>query len=328
MSRGSVSEILWAENVPSDFERTSRSKSSARLFNNSPSHKRIYRQSTLKNSQDQGSSTSGKAAAEYVSSPLEPLSSNISFQKRVSRSTDEDSNMTSFPELRPRHCTNDWINPPAEIEQLTSAPTTDLYHRGVDAHSGRPPASPETVWEAPQPIAVPCDHSIFDKDPFMGANPYTYDRRETRASGSTDKLRLGSSIGSASHRRRSSHVPMTYDTPWDSPDGIVPQILDKLRRNTQHDFGQSSLLRPEYNVWTAEARKSAPNEAVPVTKIRSRDSIVKERTLKPPKADSSGIYEALTGSRMIVGRGRHDTCSEDNRPHICENDMDHSKHRH
>lgn len=52
---------------------------------------------------------------------------------------------------------------------------------------------------------------------------------------------------------------------------------------------------------------------------------MKERTLKPPTADNLGIYEALTGSKMVVGRKRHDTCSEDNQPHVCENDMDHTK---
>ncbi|KAG8423910.1 hypothetical protein J3458_000757 [Metarhizium acridum] len=233
--------------------------------------------------------------------------------------------MTSFPELRPRHCTNDWLHPPAEIEQLTRAPTSDLYHRGVDAHSGRAPASPEGAWQAPQPIAIPCDHSIFDKDPFYCTNLYLHERRATNGSTSTGKIRQGSSISSSAYQRRSSQVPLSYDSPWDSQEGFIPRILEKLRRNTQYDLNHQAYPRPDKNVWSAERRKSLSPEARTDANVRSRDSIVKERTLKPPTADSLGIYEALTGSKMVVGRKRHDTCSEDNRPHVCENDMDHTK---
>lgn len=55
--------------------------------------------------------------------------------------------------------------------------------------------------------------------------------------------------------------------------------------------------------------------------VRSRDSIVKERTPEPAKVDDHGIYEAMTGSRLVASRRRHDTCSEDNRPHVCMDEI-------
>ncbi|KAF5130212.1 hypothetical protein E5D57_006549 [Metarhizium anisopliae] len=325
LSRGSVSEIVWSENVSSGANRPSRSRSSVKASDKPSNHKRIQRQPISKSAQFQGTLTPEETTTRYLTNRLESLSSNLSFQKRISRSTDEESNITSFPELRPRHCTNDWLNPPAEIEQLTQAPTSDLYRRGVDAHSGRAPASPEAAWQAPQPIAIPCDDSIFDKDPFYCTNLYLHERRATNGSTSTGKIRPGSSISSSAYQRRSSQVPLCYDSPWDSQEGFIPRILEKLRRNTQYDLSQQAYPRPDENVWSAERRKSPSPEAGTDANVRSRDSIVKERTLKPPTADNLGIYEALTGSKMVVGRKRHDTCSEDNQPHVCENDMDHTK---
>ncbi|TWU75991.1 hypothetical protein ED733_007027 [Metarhizium rileyi] len=325
LSHGSISEIVWTENTSCNPGGLSRSKSSTKLFKNSPNHRRMQQQPTLRPDACQDILVSGKSSAEHVSDRLEPSSSNASFHKRISRSTDEDSNITSFPELRPRHCTKEWLNPPAEIEQLTTtAPTNDLYNRGVDAHSGRLSSSSNGVWQAPQPIAVPCDHSIFDKDPFYCSDLYLHNRRETDESTSTGKIRPGSSIGSSAHRRRSSQAPLAYDSPWDGQDGFVPRILEKLRRTTQHDLKQQEFPRPDWNVWCAEDRKSLSPDAKVDVKAQSRDSIVKERTMKPQNADNLGIYEALTGSKTVMGRDRHDTCSEDNRPHVCENDMDHS----
>lgn len=245
LSRGSVSEILWGENFSSEPARVSRSQSSARLFDSSTNHKRILRQSTFKSGLGQDIMILEPTVARYLSSPLEQLPTNLPFHKRMSRSTDEDSNITSFPELRPRQCTNDWLNPPVEIEQLVRVPTSDLYHRGVDAHSGMAPTSPTGTWAAPLSIAVPCDHSIFDKDPFYYSSIDSHERRVTNRSSSTGKRRLGSSIGSSSHRRRSSHIPLSYDSPWDSQDSLFPRFVDKLRQSSQYDFSQQGHQRPD-----------------------------------------------------------------------------------
>ncbi|KAG8423909.1 hypothetical protein J3458_000756 [Metarhizium acridum] len=51
LSRGSVSEIVWAENISSGADRPSRSRSSAKTSNKSSTHKRIQRQPIFKSSQ-------------------------------------------------------------------------------------------------------------------------------------------------------------------------------------------------------------------------------------------------------------------------------------
>lgn len=65
-----------------------------------------------------------------------------------------------------------------------------------------------------------------------------------------------------------------------------------------------------------------PLEPSQAANSRSRDSIIRERTLKRPTVDTSGIYEALTGSRMTKQKEKCAACSEDNRPHVCKDDLD------
>lgn len=126
----------------------------------------------------------------------------------VSAPTEED--IVSFPALRSRTCTNDWIKPPRQIEDLQQeiSPTTPtMYECGVDAHT-----------------CSPCDPipSQTDKDPA----PDCTNLREgghiaTWANGAstsqpptagehgdkTDK-RMGAAIGkSAGQRRSSSRIP-------------------------------------------------------------------------------------------------------------------------
>ncbi|KAK2591671.1 hypothetical protein QQS21_010631 [Conoideocrella luteorostrata] len=142
VSRGSVSEIVWGKTNASQPARIPETLASGELRDDAVDHNRMKSWSSYKAGPYPRMMETEGTAAFYRPGALEPFSTDLAFKQRMSRSTDEDSNITSFPELRPRQCTNDWLKPPVEIEQLIRAPSSDLYHRGIDAHSGIVPNSP------------------------------------------------------------------------------------------------------------------------------------------------------------------------------------------
>jgi hypothetical protein len=322
LSCGSVSEITWEEDVPCDIHKPLFSKSSARLSDSSSSHKRSQGWPTYTSNRYPSIFASEHAAAEYVSSPLEPLTSHQLFSRGMSRSTDEESNITSFPELRPRHCTNEWLNPPAEIEQLVRASTSSLYHQGVDAHSGRAFALRDDVREASQPVIVASNPSLFHLDPFCNMSLHPHERRVTNGSSSTGNVRLGSSIASSYHQRHCAQVFRSNVSGWKSQDSRMPPILGQPRRHTQQDVNQQGCPPLHQNIWSSELKTSLATQAASVANKWPRGKSPNERPMKPQRAESLGVYDG----RILLG-GKMNTCSEDNLPHVCENDLEHCKGR-
>ncbi|RDA90416.1 hypothetical protein CP533_1047 [Ophiocordyceps camponoti-saundersi (nom. inval.)] len=213
----------------------------------------------------------------------------------------DDASMTSFPGLPARQCTNEWLKPPLSVEQLNRASPTALYRMGIDAHGmdahgdGTPVDSPSLQELAVN--AMDCNQSLFSGDPFehVGAH-HSGDGAGSRLSSSvsTVEKRIGTSIGSAAHRRRSSHTPKDVQT-WqaDSADGLLPAILERLRKS-----GQKMFHRPDC------AGSRAPANT-PRARCRSRG-------MSTPNIEG-------------MGRGRRrsdDVCSEDYRPHVCADEMD------
>ncbi|QPG94542.1 hypothetical protein C2857_006344 [Epichloe festucae Fl1] len=321
LSRGSVSEIVWAESPSSDVAEFRDSLSSAGLFEDGISQHCLTCHSLSKCVRCQKMIEAERTDSNCRFASLFPPSTNPALNKRVSRSTDDGSNITSFPELRPRQCTNDWLKPPVEIEQLLQTQSSNLYRRGVDAHSGLIPNSPESVWEQPLPLSVPCDDSVFSKNPLFSAGTCFQERRGTESSAGASGKHLGNSISSVSRGRRSSQIPTTNQSPWESQGQLFPHVLNKLRQNSQHSIREEGLHSREWGTWSPEPEMLLPLEPSQAANTRSRDSIIRERTLKRPTVDTSGIYEALTGSRMTKPKKRCATCSEDNRPHVCEDDL-------
>lgn len=315
MSRSSIADVLWSDNsfYPSNMVSESRLTKPDRRNSREAENRPI---NNVALSQPEGD-------VDYLShhhSNSPALATRGTFRKRLSRSTDEESNMTSFPELRPRHCTNDWLNPPVEIDQLNRIPATDLYHRGVDAHSGIASPKLSEVWKDARHHYLHCDHSLFDKDPFCGTSTYMYERRRTDASNSTSRRRLGSSIGTSSHRRRSSQVPMSSTLSGNSRNHSLDKFLDEVRTNSQYIFDQQIFSPADADIH-GFIYEEEMDRFIPKTGTRSRDSIVRERPLQPPVADCSGIYEAMTGSIKMGTTGRN-TCSEDYCVQACDNDAD------
>ncbi|KAG6220152.1 hypothetical protein E4U34_003115 [Claviceps purpurea] len=320
VSRGSVSEIVWTEHRSSDATRFQHSLSSAgHSYDAVCQH--CLRYHPL--SQCHNMMEVERAASVCRFASLFPLSTNLASSKRASRSTDEESNITSFPELRPRNCTNDWLKPPIEIDQLLRNKSSDLYRRGVDAHSGLMPKSPQSsAWPSPAPFSLPCDESVFNsKDSFFSTRRYLQDGRVTETLAGDGRKQSFKSMSSTSYSRRATPVPVANQSPWQSDGELISQIVNTLRQHSQDGVRGEGVDSGERGDWPQEPETLEPPEATPAAVHRSRDSIVKERTLKPPVPDKAGIYEALTGSRMVVPKRGCTNCSEDNRPHVCKDDV-------
>jgi hypothetical protein len=237
-------------------------------------------------------------------------------------SNEEDAHITSFPVLRSRHCTNEWLNPPPELNKTVEVTEDDLYVQGVDAHCGNPSRISVIVLEGDPPKPRHCNHELFGENPFCKATECSTDIPVARSPRpSVAEKRLGASIGTSAHRRRSSQfvAQHPYSTVEDQ-DNVLPSIMEKIRRSGRKIFKHRGHKSSDQRSGEFATPYNSPDELQARSAIRSRDSIVKERTLEPPQVDHAGIYEALTSSRLVIPKPRG-TCSEDNRPHVCEDDL-------
>ncbi|KAJ6439698.1 D-xylulose reductase A [Purpureocillium lavendulum] len=195
-----------------------------------------------------------------------------------------------------------------------------MYHFGVDAHCGPSSAGTSQCLQDAAPKPQPYDSVQFNEGRFCNSTLYSMERRATdgMASATNGEKRLGTSIGSASHRRRSSHAPTARHAESASLQNYL-SIFEKIKRGGEKMFHLHDCL----DNFTVDEPTISPSEPMQAqAPPRSRESLIRERTPEPPKPDLSGIYEAMTGSTIVTARRRHDTCSEDNRPHVCTNDMD------
>ncbi|ODA82189.1 hypothetical protein RJ55_00695 [Drechmeria coniospora] len=304
-----IAEVLWTEDERDGRKSPSSGSSGVKYGMKS----RDYMAFDIS---DSGSSSQNSYAEDVVAD-------GEAVATRCSLSTDRRSTMTSFPELRSRHCTREWTRPPVEMEQLNRAPSMDFYQLGVDAHSGGTSPIPKDCVGEDLAKTLDFDHSLFTHDPFSYANIHAPGRRVTDslAYARSDR-RLGSRIGSASHQRRSSLFvgSKPADAPLDLHEGSMPAVLDRLRslrKSYLHD-------RRHVSGGTCESEMAAPanTPANDHSGSRSRDSLIRELTPELPKADPAGIYEAMTGSRVIRPSDICGTCSEDHRPHLCENHVE------
>lgn len=237
-------------------------------------------------------------------------------------SNEEDAHITSFPELRSRHCTNEWLNPPPELNKTVEVAEDDLYIQRVDAHCGNPSRISVIVLEGDPPKPRHCNHELFGENPFCKATECSTGLPVARSPRpSVAEKRLGASIGTSAHRRRSSQfVAQHPHSAAEDQDNALPSIMEKIRRSGRKIFKHRGHKSSDQRSGEFATPYNSPDELQARSAIRSRDSIVKERTLEPPQVDHAGIYEALTGSRLVIP-GRRGTCSEDNRPHVCEDDL-------
>jgi hypothetical protein len=213
-----------------------------------------------------------------------------------------ESSITSCPALRKRHCTNDWLTPPAATPGAKDSNKANLYNVGIDAHAGPGGFFSSSAVERPLVTpAVTADDSIFVEPGFGAARDAGFD-------GSTHKL--GTSIGISTSRRRSHHVLLPESALASS------SVLQKLRRGSAppgHALGSVGVGQAQQPQQTEQGRRASS-----VDRMR----VILERTsAHHGRRDTMGHRKAKMVSRSAASRPP-DTGSEDGRPHLC------ADHRH
>ncbi|TFB07275.1 hypothetical protein CCMA1212_000468 [Trichoderma ghanense] len=229
------------------------------------------------------------------------------------------STITSFPKLLSRHCTREWIKPIVNLEDTSTTSSHQAMNAKVDGRSRRHQAHFDE-----DPVSMSWDgdtlHSSNASGYFTSEAPSA--RRSTVSPSSTRNLKhFGSHLGSAAHRRRS--IPAEDSKAPPSHDHFFPNILGKFfaGRNREAPGSPDSEEIPDSGA--LEPFNSPAHDHLPVTTPRSGCGSPPKHTPTVSLEDRARIHEALVGgSGAVVDRRRRDTCSEDNRPHVCADDMD------
>ncbi|KAK8855704.1 hypothetical protein PGQ11_011616 [Apiospora arundinis] len=217
--------------------------------------------------------------------------------------------IVSFPPLRSRSCTNDWIAPQLGQENLLPDRhhTPTLYQCGVDAHRGITPA-PDTNRE---PSAA--DTIFPNSTTSSGGSPTGSPKPQT-------KKRMGSSIGVATRLRRSSSQQIDQ-----TDQNLGSTLLNSLRR-----YSLMPLLEQPPEVFRRKASAPKLLEDVPLAGHRRLSSrAMLEDILAKFPSQSTGSRHTSSSSNMskssqkaskrssATSRYRKLSCMEENAPHIC-----------
>ncbi|KAL7910810.1 hypothetical protein GGI35DRAFT_492433 [Trichoderma velutinum] len=162
--------------------------------------------------------------------------------------------------------------------------STDPSYQGVDDGTNRLSHDPDTSFtETTVPTCWPGDSFQSPNNSGYFTHEAPKSRRTTVSQSSPTNVKsFGTQIGSSAHRRRST---LTYDSKASpSTDHFIPNILGKFF------YGKGSFT---------------------------------EHTSTLSVEDGATMRIVDVGSSEAADRRRHrDTCSEDNRPHVCEDDME------
>ncbi|KAL7898033.1 hypothetical protein HDV63DRAFT_37503 [Trichoderma sp. SZMC 28014] len=218
------------------------------------------------------------------------------------------SSMTSFPKLLSRHCTREWIKPLVKLEDLQPKPSSELYYQGNEPQAGRP------------------SHARYNESSL--SNSWTANdfqsrdaRRSTMSQTSLKNMKsFGSQIGAARHRRRST----TSFDPGASTlqDTFLPNILSKFFYNKSKETPGSPDSKETLHSGALAPYNSPMHGHYSANTPRSGTGSFIERSPTLSMEDRARIQEVLVEGPAALRRRRCDTCSEDNRPHVCEEDIE------
>ena len=298
VSRRSIAEITWTSRTPSgDMSDQTAIIDDQRPLSqcNSPTHRASTVYSTERHQSQPSFTTSGFSVHHYTTPhSLKDILADVS-RSRSSTSTRQTSSgtaITSFPKLPSRACTNDWLNPPLRTEELQRSSST-LYQQGVDAHCGVEEAEIDSS-PLEEPLkSDPYDQQRFYRNPFSKRSDESENEMSEIASLLLAEKKLGAAIGISSRQHRTSHNADSQIISSNSNETIRPSWMDKIRQGSHKLFHRH------------ESPKSSDKAVVTTA----------------PRLDKSGTYQAMTGSKLVVNRQRQNTCSEDDRPHIYEDDV-------
>ncbi|KAF9767521.1 hypothetical protein IL306_015315, partial [Fusarium sp. DS 682] len=318
VTRRSIAEITWARAYPKNYDANSRTHCRTVSDCCSPTHGGSRSCPDDRRESHQGL-TKGESVLRHYATPkstaeiLADIMCNKSFEQQLRVS--DGTVITSFPRLFSRDCTTDLTLRTESEDSKKSTPST-LYQDGVDAHCGL-----DELVASSSPIE-PLNVSSYNNSLFA-TNPFKAHPTKLNAAGRhlptplAAERKLSASLDADTRRRRSTQVAGVEEEMIDTQNGSRQSLMDKIKQGG-HKFFHKNHFRKQ----TGGAHiRAADEDTSPGGFLRSRDSIVRELTPEPPKPDSSGIYEAMTGSKLNVPRPREGTCSEDNQPHECVNDM-------
>ncbi|KAK1251741.1 hypothetical protein MKX07_007220 [Trichoderma sp. CBMAI-0711] len=229
------------------------------------------------------------------------------------------STITSFPKLLSRHCTREWIKPIVNLEDTSTTSSHQAMNTQADDGSRHHQAHFDE-----DPVSMSWDGETLRSSDASGyfTNEAPSARRSTVSQSSTKNLKhFGSHLGSSAHRRRS--CPADESKALSSHDHFFPSILGKFFASRNREVLGSPDSEETPDSGALEPFNSPAHEHLPVTPPSSGCGSPPKRTSTVSLEDRARIYEALVGSSgAAVDRRRRDTCSEDNRPHVCADDMD------
>ncbi|KAM0466250.1 hypothetical protein ACHAPV_001207 [Trichoderma viride] len=229
------------------------------------------------------------------------------------------SSMTSFPKLLSRHCTREWIKPLAKSEDLQHNPSSELYYQGNEPHAGHPSHAPynesslSNSWTAD-------DFQSRDASGYF-SNEVQNARRSTMSQSSLKNMKgFGSQIGAARHRRRST---TSFDPRAPAlQDNFLPNILSRFFYNKGKGTPGSPDSKETLHSGALAPYNSPIHGHYSANTPRSGNGSFIERSPTLSVEDRARIQEVLVEGPAAMRRRRCDTCSEDNRPHVCEEDIE------
>jgi hypothetical protein len=317
VTRRSIAEITWARAYPANYDSSTRTHCRTVSDCCSPTHGGSHscpddrRQSYQR-------LTKGESVLRHYATPkstaeiLADIMCNKSFEQQLRVS--DGTVITSFPRLFSRDCTTD-LTLQTESDQSKKRTPSTLYQDGVDAHCGL-----DELVASSSPVEAPNVYSYNNS--LFAANPFRAHPTKLTALGRHSptplaaERKLSASLDADTRRRRSTQVAGIEEI-IDSQNGSRQSLMDKIKQGGHKLFHKNHFRKPTAGAPT----RTVEDDISPGGFLRSRDSIVRELTPEPPKPDDSGIYEAMTGSKLNVPRPREGTCSEDHQPHECVNDL-------
>ncbi|KAF4453493.1 hypothetical protein F53441_3850 [Fusarium austroafricanum] len=315
VTRRSVAEITWARAYPANYDPNSRTHCRTVSDCCSPTHGGS-RSCPDNRRQSHPKLMKGEPVLRHYDIPkstaeiLADIMCNKSFEQQLRVS--DGTVITSFPRLFSRDCTADWLNLPTEAEETRKRTPSTLYQHGVDAHCGLDElVSSDSPQEPPDPSMY--NGSLFAANPFR-ANPtkLTAEGRRLPTPLAAER-RLSASLSADTQRRRSTQIAGIEEEILDTHNVSRQSIIDKIKQGGHKFFHRGHFRKPTGGIPTGTTEEDPSQGAA----LRSRNIIVREASPELPRP----VYEAMTGSRLNVPLQRQDTCSEDNEPHECVNDM-------
>jgi hypothetical protein len=211
-----------------------------------------------------------------------------------------ESQIMSFPALKKRHCTNDWLIPPAGTPGPDDSPAkADLYALGIDAHTGA-----SAYMTQPNIQKLPLTPAI-EASNFMFRTPsYAADALKT----AEVPHKVGASIGTSTGRRLSSSHTVALE-----PSRRRSSIFWKLGRGSVQIGHASGSVVGSAGVGNMDTMR------------RSSSVEMMRAILEKATAAESGRRETVAHAHWEPSIGRSSLlplkpCSEDGRPHICTDD--------